>query len=175
MSIHVDWSRMMEESSADLIGSAKLVDVFISYGSTWLSTYSAELATFASQRGNKMRFILPDPDDPVAMAVLADRYDYTPEIIKSKITESARAVAKFSRDGVADIRVYYRRGAPTFTCYRFDETIVVTLYQHKVARGPIPTFVLGRGTFKDFFASDLTEIVSQGREVGRNELLGEPA
>lgn len=160
---------------ADLLGAAKSVDVFISYGSTWLSTYSSELLTFASQRGNKMRYILPDPEDAVAIAVLAERYDYTPEIIKSKILESARAVAKLSRDGAGDIRVYYRRGTPTFTCYRFDETVVVTLYQHKVARGPIPTFVLGRGTFKDFFASDLTEIVSQSREVGRNELLGEPA
>ena len=121
-----------------------------------------------------MRYILPDPEDSVAMGVLAERYDYTPEIIKGKILESARTVAKLSRDGVGDIRVYYRRGAPTFTCYRFDETVVVTLYQHKVARGQIPTFVLGSGTFKDFFASDLTEIVSQSREVGRNELLGEP-
>jgi hypothetical protein len=160
---------------SDLIGRAKSVDVFISYGSTWLSTYSTELAEFAKQRGNKMRYILPDPADATAMTVLAERYDYTPEIIKSKVEESACAVAKLSREGAADIRVYYRRGAPTFTCYRFDDTVVVTLYQHKVGRGAIPTLVLGRGTFKDFFESDLTEVVLQSREVGRNELLGEPA
>jgi hypothetical protein len=160
---------------SDLIGGAKSVDVFISYGSTWLSTYSTELAEFAKQRGNKMRYILPDPEDPTAMAVLAERYDYTAEIVKSKVEESARAVAKLSREGAADIRVYYRRGAPTFTCYRFDDTVVVTLYQHKVGRGAIPTLVMGRGTFRDFFESDLTDIVLQSREVGRNDLLGEPA
>lgn len=161
---------------SELIGQAKSVDVFIAYGSTWLSTYSTDLAEFAKHRGNRMRYILPDPDDSTAMAVLAERFDYTAEIIKSKIEESAQAVAKLSRDGSADIRVYYRRGAPTFTCYRFDDTVVVTMYQHKVARGAIPTIVMGpRGTFRDFFASDLEEIVSQSREVGRNELLGEPA
>lgn len=159
----------------ELFGTAKSIDVFISYGSTWLSTHSAELATFASRRGNSMRYILPDPTDPVTMTVLAERYDYTPEIIRGKVVESARTVAKLSRDGLADIRVYYRRGAPTFTCYRFDDTVVVTLYQHKVGRGQIPTLVLGRGTFNDFFSSDLNEAVLQGREVGRNELLGEPA
>jgi hypothetical protein len=160
---------------SDLIGRARSVDVFISYGSTWLSTYSTELAEFAKQRGNRMRYILPDPEDATAMAVLAERYDYTSEIIKSKVEESARTVAKLSRQGAADIRVYYRRGAPTFTCYRFDDTVVVTMYQHKVGRGAIPTLVLGRGTFRDFFESDLAEIVLQSREVGRNELLGEPA
>lgn len=159
---------------SDLIGSAKSVDVFISYGSTWLSTYTTELAEFAKQRGNKMRYILPDPDDATAMAVLAERYGYTSEIIRGKVEESARSVAKLSREGAADIRVYYRRGAPTFTCYRFGETVVVTMYQHKVGRGAIPTLVLGRGTFKDFFESDLAEVVSQSREVGSNDLLGEP-
>lgn len=156
----------------DLIGKARAVDVFIAYGSTWLSTNSTELAEFSKQRRNKMRYILPDPEDPVAMAVLAERFDYTPEIIKSKIVESAKTVAKLSRDGSADIRVYYRRGAPTFTCYRFDDTVVVTLYQHRVARGAVPTLVLERGTFKDFFESDLSDIVAQSREVGPNELLG---
>lgn len=161
---------------SDLIGAAKSIDVFIAYGSTWLSTYSTELAEFAKRRGNRMRIVFPDPSDSTGIAVLAERFDYTAEIIKSKIEESARTVARLSRDGSADIRVYYRRGTPTFTCYRFDETVVVTLYQHKVARGAIPTFVLGpRGTLKEFFASDLHEIVTQSREVGANELLGEPA
>jgi hypothetical protein len=156
---------------SDLINSAKSIDVFIAYGSTWLSTNSTELAEFAKRKG-KMRYILPDPDDAVAMSVLAERFDYTAEIIKSKIEESARFVAKLSRDGSADIRVYYRRGAPTFTCYRFDETVVVTLYQHKVSRGAVPVLVLKRGTFNDFFTADLTEIVKQSREIGSNELLG---
>lgn len=160
---------------SDLITNARSIDVFIAYGSTWLSTHSTELDAFAKQRRNKLRYILPDPEDQTAMDVLAERFDYTPEIIRSKIEESARAVAKLSRDGTADIRVYYRRGAPTFTCYRFDETVVVTLYQHRVARGAIPTLVLGPGSFNDFFASDLTEIVKQSREIGSNELLGEPA
>lgn len=158
-----------------LIANARSIDVFIAYGSTWLSTHSTELDVFAKQRRNKLRYILPDPDDQTAMDVLAERFDYTPEIIRSKIEESARAVAKLSRDGAADIRVYYRRGAPTFTCYRFDETVVVTLYQHRVARGAIPTMVLGAGSFNDFFASDLSEIVKQSREIGSNELLGDPA
>lgn len=158
---------------AELITEAKEIDVFIAYGSTWLSTNSTELATFAKQRRNKMQYILPDPEDETTMAVLAARFEYTPEVIKQKIYEAARSVAKISRDGNADIRVRFRPGAPTFTCYRFDNTVVVTLYTHQVGRGAIPTFVLGAGSVSDFFRSDLHGMKAQGREVGLNELLGE--
>ena len=158
---------------SELITEAKEIDVFIAYGSTWLSTNSTELATFAKQRRNKMQYILPDPEDETAMTVLAARFEYTPEVIKQKIYESARTVAKISRDGSADIRVRFRPGAPTFTCYRFDNTVVVTLYTHQVGRGAIPTLVLEGGTISEFFKNDIHGMKAQGREVGLNELLGE--
>lgn len=157
----------------DLFKNARSVDVFISYGSTWLSTHSTELARFAKDRRNKMRYFLPDPADEVAMKVLAARYDYTEEMIVGKVIEAARTVAKLSRDGEADIRVRFRAGAPTFTCYRFDEVYVVTLYQHKVGRGEIPVLLLDKGTFSAFFAADLDAIEDQGREVAINELIGD--
>lgn len=157
----------------DLIKNARQIDVFIAYGSTWLSNHTAELADFAKQRRNKLRYFLPDPDDETAMTVLAERFDYTPEIISSKVVEAAEIVAKLSRAGNADIRVWYRRGAPTFTCYRFDDKVVVTLYAHKVGRGAIPTLVLDEGTFTEFFKDDLKAIQKQSREVGLNELLGD--
>ncbi len=157
----------------ELIQGARQIDVFIAYGSTWLSTNHTDLVAFAKKRGNKLRYILPDPEDDVAMTVLAERFDYTTDIIKGKVYEAARGVAKLARDGNADVRVRFRKGAPTFTCYRFDNKIVVTLYQHKVGRGEVPTFVIDSGTFKSFFEGDLQGIVAQAREVGIKELLGE--
>lgn len=157
----------------DLIKRSREIDVFIAYGSTWLSTHSTELTEFAKDRRNKLRYILPDPDDSLAMSVLAERFEYTQEIIASKVRESASAVAKISRAGNADIRVWYRSGAPTYTCYRFDDTVVVTLYRHEIGRGAIPTLMLKEGTFQDFFVAELDAVVSQGREVGLTELLGD--
>lgn len=157
----------------DLIANAKHIDILIAYGSTWLSTYSTDLAEFAKDPNKKLRYFLPDPTDETAMEVLAHRFDYTTETIKSKIMEAARTIAKISQNGNADIRVWFRGGASTFTCYRFDDTVVVTLYSHQLARGAIPTLVMNKGTFADFFKEDLQAIENQGREVGRNELLGD--
>lgn len=154
-----------------LISDSKEIDVHISYGSTWLSNNSSELKSFAQTRRNKMRYLLPDPEDPETMSVLAARYEYTPEMIQGKIREAARTVAALSRDGKADVRIWYRKGAPTFTCYRFDETFVVTLYQHELERTPIPTLMMSGGSFGEFFKKDLTSIVEQGREVPLNEIL----
>lgn len=165
----MDW-RMLPWTT--LIRGAREIDVHLAYGSTWLNTHSVELAEFAKNRRNKMRYFLPDPEDDLAMNVLAERFEYTPEIIRGKVVEAATTIAKLSRDGNADVRVWYRRGAPTFTCYRFDDTVVVTLYQHRVGRAAIPTFVISRGTFGSFFKGDLTAIEQQSHELALNDLLG---
>lgn len=165
----MDW-RMVEWKN--LIKSSREIDVFIAYGSTWLSTHSTELEAFAADRRNQLRYFLPDPDDESTMEMLAARFQYTPEILVSKVSEAARSVAQISRGGEADVRIWYRTGVPTFTCYRFDDTVVVTLYSHKLGRGMIPTLVLDRGTFADFFREEFSAVHSQSREVALNELLG---
>lgn len=158
---------------SDLISNAREIDIHIAYGSTWLSTHSKELKDFSLKRGRRMRYLLPDPDDPETMSVLASRFDKTPEIIQGRVREAAKDVAELSRQGRADIRIWYRKGAPTFTGYRFDDTYVVTLYQHRTERTPVPTLMMSGGSFGKFFSEDLESIVRQGFEVPWSDVLEE--
>ncbi|WP_435202207.1 hypothetical protein [Janibacter sp. GS2] len=158
---------------SELIANAREIDIHISYGSTWLSTHSAELKDFSLKRGKKLRYLLPDPEDAETMSVLASRFDYTPEIVQGKVREAARDVAELSRQGKADIRIWYRKGAPTFTGYRFDDTYVVTLYQHRTERTPVPTLMISGGSFGKFFSEDLDSIVQQGHEVPWSDVIEE--
>jgi hypothetical protein len=104
--------------------------------------------------------------------VLALRYDSTRDRIKQQITEAASAFAGLRKEGGADIRVYYRRGDPTFACYRFDDQIVVTLYSHRRTRGDVPTMLIGPGTLYEFFAGELVAIRGQGELQPSAELSG---
>ena len=123
----VEWSRMFQR--------AREIEIFVSYGTTWRSVHWARFEEFSRGKGNRLRVYLPDPEDQTTVSVLALRYDSTSEQIKQRITEAASAFASLRQArGGADIRIYYRRGDPTFACYRFDDEIVVTLYSHRRAR-----------------------------------------
>jgi hypothetical protein len=167
--VTMDWLDIPWE---DWFNNAKEVDVFISYGSSWRKVHAEKLQDFASKKRNKLRIYLPDPEDEPTMRVLAQRYDYTVEKIKMNIHEMAEEVAKLSGPSSADIRIYYRAGDPTFTCYRFDDLILVTLYSHKRERGNIPSFVIEGGSFHEFFTKDLQAIHKQSAAVSLESLKG---
>ncbi len=156
----------------ELFRDAKQVSVFISYGSSWRKVHWTKLQEFARGAKNSLRLYLPDPNDEPTMQVLAQRYDYTLEKIRANILETAEEIAKLGISCPADIRIYYRPGDPAYTCYRFDEKVLVTLYSHKRERGQVPTVLVKRGTFRDFFMQDLDAIERQSTSVALADLVG---
>ncbi|ODR07304.1 hypothetical protein BHQ21_09630 [Mycobacterium sherrisii] len=158
----------------DLFRNARHLAVFISYGSSWRKTQWTKLETFAATEGNRLQLFLPDPDDELTMSLLAKRYDYSLEKIRGAVREAAEEFATLgkSKSCRADIRIYYRAGDPTYTCYHFGEKVLVTLYSNKRARGEVPTILVGQGTLRDFFTQDLAAIEKQSRAVPLDDLVG---
>jgi hypothetical protein len=154
----------------ELFSSARDVEVFIVYGSSWRNSHWPKLQALTADSRNKLWIYLPDPDHETTMKVLARRYDATVEKVQSNVREMAAAMASLSKANGADVRIYYRDGDPTFTCYRFDERIVVTLYSNRRDRGDVPTLLMKKGTFHDFFTADLAAIRKQSREIPLSDL-----
>jgi hypothetical protein len=159
----VEWARMIQR--------AREIEVFISYGSTWRTVHWSRLEQFSRDRRNTLRVYLPHPDDEATVSVLATRYASSVDRVRQQIADAAVAFASLRQEvGGADIRVYYRRGDPTFACYRLDDQIVVTLYSHRRMRGDVPTMLLGPGTLFDFFSTELTSVRSQSEEQASAEI-----
>ncbi|OBK41542.1 hypothetical protein A5659_10030 [Mycobacterium sp. 1165196.3] len=156
----------------DLFRNARNISVFISYGSSWRKYNWTRLENFAATKGNRLRLFLPDPDDDMTMSVLAKRYDYSPDKVRTAVREAAEEFAKLGISSEADIRIYYRAGDPTFTCYHFDDKVLVTFYSNKRARGDVPTILVGQGTLRDFFVQELAAIENQSRSVPLDGLVG---
>lgn len=149
----------------DLFKSSKSVTVFISYGSSWRKMHWPKIEAFSEAKGSSLRLFLPDPDDAATMSVLARRYDYTSQKVRENIIETAQEFAKLGLSCAADVRIYYRAGDPTYTCYTFDEKVLVTLYANRRRRGDVPALLLGQGTFRNFFLEDLAAIEKQSKPV----------
>jgi len=160
----VEWSRMFHR--------AREIEISVSYATTWRTVHWTRFQEFSQDGKNSLRVYLPHPEDEAVISTLALRYDYTSVKVKQQIMEAASAFASLRKEGGADIRVYYRRGDPTFACYRFDDQIVVTLYSHRRVRGDVPTMLIGPGTLYDFFAAELAAIRGQSEPQPNAELSG---
>ncbi|WP_445257822.1 hypothetical protein [Nocardioides aurantiacus] len=165
----------MDVPWADLLRSAKEVEIFISRGRSWRTNNWTELQTFATDSSRKLKLYLPNPDHDATVNILAMRYSSQPEKEREEILDTARELAKLAKGAAADIRIYYRDGDPTYTCYRFDSKVIISLYANRRERGKIPVMVFDDGTFHDFFVADLVAIRDQSVEVAQQELLVEGA
>ncbi|MCW3471047.1 hypothetical protein OMK68_15560 [Rhodococcus pyridinivorans] len=158
----IDWSNYFRNS--------KEIEIFISYGSTWRKNHWGELENFAKDGSRSLSIFLPDPQDDLSVKVLAKRYDNPENKIRDNIIETAKEIASLSNPTGAKIGISYRKGDPTFTCYRFDQDYVVTLYSNRRKRGSVPTFLIREGTLSEFFREDLEAVKSQSTEVPLSSL-----
>lgn len=157
--------RWMDVPWDDLFRSSKHVSVFIAYGSSWRKLHWPKIEEFAKTKGNSLRLFLPNPFNEGTMRVLAQRYDSNPERIRDNVIETAQEFATLGTSCAADIRIYYRTGDPTYTCYHFDDKVLVTLYANRRRRGDVPTLLFGQGSFREFFKDDLAAIEAQSEPV----------
>lgn len=161
----------MDVPWASLLSSAKEVEVFISRGRSWRTNNWTELQAFAARDGRELKLYLPNPSHEPTVNTLAMRYASTPGKEREEILDTAREIARLGRSSAADIRIYYRDGDPTYTCYKFDAQIIVSLYANRRDRGKIPVLVFEDGSFHDFFVEDLAAIRDQSVEVSQQDLL----
>lgn len=157
----VEWSKLFE--------SARELDVFVAYGRSWRNINHENLLKIAKKRGAVIRVVLPDPEDDQHLSVLATRFGHTGmsglEKVKGDILDTAKSFASMLQIDGAAIKIYYRKGDLLFSCYRFDQRLVLALYSHKRERTNVPTFVVSNGALYDFAFNDLEAIVKQSREV----------
>lgn len=158
---------------SNLLQSARDVEVFISRGRSWRNSNWPDLQKFASRADRTLRLYLPNPNHELTVSILAMRYDSTPEKERGEILDTASEMARLSRNSAADIRIYFRDGDPSYTCYRFDSQVIVSLYANRRERGTVPVMSFAEGSFYDFFVEDLSAIRSQSREVPQQDLLNQ--
>lgn len=142
------------------------LDVVVAYGRTWRQTHLEQLRAIAGRADARVRVILPDPEDTQSLAVLANRFARTPAQLRDDILEAANEFLALRTYGPATIRLYFRRGDQVFSCYRLDQTSVVTLYSHSRTRRPVPTIVCrSGGTLYDFIRQEIEAMLSNSREI----------
>lgn len=148
----VDWD--------SLFHNVRELDILYSYGMTWFNFNRGRLNE-AIKRHIKVRVVLVDPDDDNTIAILARRYNQEAEQVKAKIKESVEYLTKL-RDKGAKISIWLLPAVPLYSFYRFDHTILISLYSHlpEEQSGKGPVFLLDeKGILSKFVLEEFDRMV----------------
>lgn len=148
-----------------LFKDAMKVDIVVAYANTWRNTHLHRLKAVAATKGARLRIFLPDPGDQPTMDALARRFATTASDIASKVREAICEFSKLETQGGATVQVYTRPGDMLFSCYRFDQRAVITLYSHQRRRTQVPTWVVKHGTLFTFVYDEVDAIRTQSTLV----------
>jgi hypothetical protein len=161
--LKIDWD--------DYFSAVSELDIFFAYGRTWRNSHRRKLAETMDSKAAKVRVFLPDTSDDLTITNLSSRFAMTPAQLKFQIHEAARDFFMMESDSGAELEIYFRRGDQTFSCYRFDRMIVVTLYTHSKKRMQVPTFVFRKGgSMFEFFGQELEQMPADARRISMTDL-----
>ena len=148
-----------------LFRTTRELDVFFAYGLTWRRSHIHQLRELVGRPNARIRIVLPDVDNEITMAELSRRFAITPEELQRRIADAEAEFRSLSDSLGAGATLTIARFAhsPVYTFYRFDDVVVLSMYQHGTVRGSVPAFVVERGgTLFDFVTKDFAEMVKDG-------------
>lgn len=161
-----------------LLGTTNHLDVFFAYGHTWRRICHNRLVEMAGREHNRIRVVLPDPEDEVSICSMADRFETTPVELKGWIYEAKDFFQDLPPKDTnlrENVTVYFRRGTTLFSYYILDSVAIITLYSHASksagsTMGPAPTLVVSRGSWMFDWLQDEFNRMVQGTD-GRTKKL----
>lgn len=140
-----------------IFASASQIDMLVTFSEKWRWAFTEELRHFARRGRGGIRIVLPDPEDRVVVAALAQRFETSPEEVARRIGEAKSEFERLFADEAREHfrwSIWYVPRTPLYTCYRFDDICILSLYRHR-ERGEVPTLILKRGgTLFDFACED---------------------
>lgn len=148
---------------ASYFNNSNRLDMFFSYGRTWRAVNERNLEEFL-KKGGAIRLVLPDPDHNETVSELARRYYMTEGDLRDSIKEALGFFEQLkSTVSNAKIDIWLLPKPPLFAFYRFDNNIIMTLFNHRPGRVGVPTIIIQRGgKLYDFISAEFDAMIQEG-------------
>jgi hypothetical protein len=109
--------------------------------------------------------ILPNEKNGTLINMLSDTYDKTPKELITRIREANNEFAKYKnmkKGKGTNVNIHHTDRYPIFSYYRFDNTIIFSLYSMKKNKGLVPHMVVkSGGTLFNFALSEYNSLLNE--------------
>jgi hypothetical protein len=154
----------------DLFRGLREFDLIANYARTWKNTNRDALRELAANPKATIRIVLANPNNPDLMGELARRYDLSVADVTTCVRESVADFTALLAGRAADCHIHLSDRAASYTYYRFDDALLLTLFSNNNAKADRPGFLLKRdGTLTQFLREEFEEYfrASRGRDSAR--------
>jgi len=156
----IDWPNLFK--------NVKDLDLCFAYARTWRHINTLYLQDLASKPDVHIRVMIPDPENPDIMRELSQRFEITPEDLKSRVNEAIAELNSIFLNCKAKYALWYLTTTPLFSVYRFDNTMIIALHKHGKNRGQIPVFQVERdGDLYKFAERELNTILDKNNGLAK--------
>lgn len=164
-----EWDELFERSQH--------IDIFVGYASSWRGSRRRDFQSFLGKDNTHLRVILPDFTDGKVVAQLAHRFGYTDEDLKKRIQDAVQFYQdlRTALAPTSTIEIWLSPMAPQFSCYRFDNQVVVAYYSHLGPEAVPAIFAGANGSLFRFVQREIDGIIKVSKKVPAPEQPQAPA
>lgn len=148
-----------------LITNAKNISLHFVHSRRWRENHDHDMVKFLKKPNTTLRVFLPDLNDDILIKALEKRFD-DGEFVRSFISDAYRYFGELKENYQDRIKIYSYPNYPTYSFYKFDNQIVISLYPSSSKRKPSPSFFIDEKTIGgDFLTQDLSDLLKESKEL----------
>lgn len=156
-----DWNNLFQ-------GTDK-VDIFVAYANTWRNHNRTNLQRVVENTDGRVRVILPNGANDTVIDALANRFDMTAADLRQKIVDAVRGYEGIAKSAKGTVEIYLHDTIPLFSCYRLDNSAVLTPYTHRQDRMEVPTIVCKGGSLYQWIRQEFDVLLKTSTQVFPND------
>lgn len=144
------------------LGEARRLVVVASHPNSWRKSVQKELEIISDRLSAHVRFVLPDPNNEQTMQMLAFRDNESPDEAKRSVDEFIAEINGIFARSKADFKICLSSSIPSYTAYRIDDEIVVTLYPQASGRpSAVPTLRIADSAMTQWMFGDIEAALNE--------------
>ena len=146
-----------------LAESTKVILYFI-HSRRWRENHNDAIHALLSRPESTLTVFLPDLGNQHLIASLVGHFDDGPHV-PGFIADAYRYFTDFHREFGGKVRVLLFSEYPTYSFYKFDDTVIAAMYPTTPIRKSVPAFHFKcDGTFGEFLFKDIEHLLSECNE-----------
>lgn len=158
-----DFNRLLNES--------KEVILYFIHSRRWRENHNDAIRTLLTNPKSSLTVFLPDLANKQLVTGLMGHFDDGPHI-PGFIADAYRYFVDLQKEYLGKVRILLFNVYPTYTFYRFDDTVIAAMYPTTAIRKSVPAFYLKTdGAFGEFLDKDIERLFIECKEPSASELL----
>lgn len=159
----VDWHSLLSYAE-------KSIDVVVCFWANWTEKYEKELLQFLNKPGTRLRFVMPDPRNPLILKETSRLFpEFADHEVLARIVTTQRRLSRIAeqipKDG-GKLELYLLPRLVSYPCQRIDDEIVLfslfEMYRQKKVSAPVITVHLEESShLKEFFEREWKGVLTE--------------